>query len=410
MIEDGNIEEALRELNILEKNSTDDIKYEIGDLYYSLGLITDAKRVFEYLHDIYEEETSINIILSEIYFEEGFDEEALNLLLEIDKGSEDYIASLLILADYYQSIGIDEVAEQKLLEAYELAKDEPVVIYSVAEFYNYTGDFNLAIDFYNKAIKFDFEVSKDKLLKKLAYCYLYIGETNLAKESYELVKASTEKDGKYWFHLGICFYELDRFENAITNFRSSLEINNNDPQVYIYISQCYLALNDVTSAIDILQNGLKNIPDNEGIRANLVKVFINNNFIKEAKEEILKWLEFNEDHLEALSLLIRIYELEEDYEKIIELIENKLEQGNEIQDFYWSAAHAFNKLEMFEKALNYYDKAYNFLQDEFEFLKEFSMFLIEEGQRSKAYEMLKKAKVLDPSDYEIDQLLQDIEL
>ncbi|MDF2608075.1 MAG: hypothetical protein K0S34_2271, partial [Bacillales bacterium] len=62
------------------------------------------------------------------------------------------------------------------------------------------------------------------------------------------------------------------------------------------------------------------------------------------------------------------------------------------------------------KALNYYDKAYNFLQDEFEFLKEFSMFLIEEGQRPKAYEMLKKAKLLDPSDYEIDQLLQDIEL
>ena len=71
----------------------------------------------------------------------GNEDEALDLLLEIEETSPEYPQALLVLADYYQMQGLFEVAEKRINEALAILPDEPLLHFAKAELLFETGRF-----------------------------------------------------------------------------------------------------------------------------------------------------------------------------------------------------------------------------------------------------------------------------
>ncbi len=72
------------------------------------------------------------------------EEEALELLIDIEEDDPYYVCACLLMADLYQMQGLDEVSERKLLKAYEKMPDEPLVQFALAELYFTSGQYQKA--------------------------------------------------------------------------------------------------------------------------------------------------------------------------------------------------------------------------------------------------------------------------
>src|SRR5690554_5996171 len=127
LIEQDEINKAIRILRDYIKQANDNDLISIADLFIELGLLEDARSILESLVTKYPDESDIRLVLAEIYIDLEDDEKAIYHLEAIDPSSDEYIASLMVSADLYQTQGLFEVAELKLIEAKRLAPNEPLI-------------------------------------------------------------------------------------------------------------------------------------------------------------------------------------------------------------------------------------------------------------------------------------------
>ncbi|HHY21633.1 MAG TPA: hypothetical protein GX525_07075, partial [Bacilli bacterium] len=151
----GHVEEGLAQLESLEKTANDEQKYTLAEAYFELGHIELAHALIDELLEIYVDEGELYAFKAELLIDDGKEDEAIEILLEISEQDPAYLRGQLLLVDLYQLQGLDEVAEQRLISAYEQNKSEPLLVYALGEFYLQRGDYNKSIpylkqSYYNK--------------------------------------------------------------------------------------------------------------------------------------------------------------------------------------------------------------------------------------------------------------------
>jgi type IV pilus assembly protein PilF len=111
----------------------------------------------------------------------------------------------------------------------------------------------------------------DVCLNNLGWAYYQKGEYRIALAQYQqALQRNTNKYLRFliYKHMGIAYFALNEFENAIDYFERSLELVPNLQETHYWLGRCYLKVNDSRKAAQAFELAVTINPDSEyGARA-----------------------------------------------------------------------------------------------------------------------------------------------
>lgn len=407
-IEGGEIDHVDTLLESLFLKETPEVQYGIYELLLQYGYLPQAKKVLEHLRFLFPDEAQIAIDYASVLIELGEEEDALDLLLTIDESAPEYPQSLLILADYYQMQGLYEVAEKRINEALEILPDEPLIRFAKAELLVEMGRFTEAARIYEELHKQQKEIAGVLLAERLAEVYRAGGGYETALDYY--MEALEEKvTADLLYGSAYCAFQCEKYETAIRQLEDLKELDPDYFSSYLLLAQCYAMLEDNQKAYSIIIEGIKRDEFEKSFYLFAGKIALKNKLPEEAIGHLQKAVALDPEYMEAILVLMSVYHQMERYDDIIELYESLQKEQFEWISLFPFVADAYAKNEQYERAYEIYKSAYNELKDDPSFLENYCYFLIEDGKRDEAREMVQRLIQLQPTEVEWVDLLESLE-
>lgn len=408
--ESGNVDDGLNMLKYITKHSKDKaLLYEVAVTYSNYGFLEEALDLSRKLIKKYPNEEEFILLAAECLIELGDDLQAIEYLDKIKTSSDYYLTALLMLADLYQLEGLEEVAENKLLEAYNLNQKEPIIWYALAEFYLSQGEYYKASLYYEKLLK-DKEFSADETVNlHFAETLTMLGQFEQALPYYEKgLKSENNLDGL--FRYGYTAYKAENYEKAI---QILTKLHDLDPQyttLYPILANAYVQTKQPEKALELLKEGLTYDEFNSELYVLIAKLYMQMKNFSEAETYIEKALTLNTPSLEAIETYISLLKEKEDYEEIIEFIQQLKEKHDDIDPILdWELAMAYEQIENFDEAHKYYKACYPYLENDSQFLERYGYFLMEEGYIEDAKNCFIKAIAIDDQLFHLEELIEELE-
>lgn len=396
---------------ILLKKALDSDEPEIlaslAENLVGLGFTDLAKEVYRSLIARFPKEDLFKIYLAEILLNDGKDEDALTLLYGVKPDSAAYLDSLLVQADYYQSNGLLETAYKKLLEAAKISPDEDVVKFGLAELDYLSGRYEQALSRYQDLLKRHKTFSEvnlnDRLFQTLAKLGRYEEASRVisqngneildidSKYQAALVMLAVHKDEQAIKYLNEVIDQSPDYVNAyrllvdayeqqhnneqeLRSAQAGIAYNELDPVLYKKGAQAALRMNDFKTAEELLQRGIKFLPENIALRIQL-----SNLYVKENKDE------------ENIALFKQLDD--EDLEPQV----------------HWNLAISYQNLDQSAKAKSEFLLAYPEFKDNSAFLKQMIRFFnTEPNAKEIVKELLEKYLKLEPEDTEMQEMYDNL--
>lgn len=396
---------------ILLKKALDSDEPEIlaslAENLVGLGFTDLAKEVYRSLIARFPKEDLFKIYLAEILLNDGKDEDALTLLYGVKPDSAAYLDSLLVQADYYQSNGLLETAYKKLLEAAKISPDEDVVKFGLAELDYLSGRYEQALSRYHDLLKRHKTFSEvnlnDRLFQTLAKLGRYEEASRVisqngneildidSKYQAALVMLAVHKDEQAIKYLNEVIDQSPDYVNAyrllvdayeqqhnneqeLRSAQAGIAYNELDPVLYKKGAQAALRMNDFKTAEELLQKGIKFLPENIALRIQL-----SNLYVKENKDE------------ENIALFKQLDD--EDLEPQV----------------HWNLAISYQNLDQSAKAKSEFLLAYPEFKDNSAFLKQMIRFFnTEPNAKEIVKELLEKYLKLEPEDTEMQEMYDNL--
>ena len=396
---------------ILLKKALDSDEPEIlaslAENLVGLGFTDLAKEVYRSLIARFPKEDLFKIYLAEILLNDGKDEDGLTLLYGVKPDSTAYLDSLLVQADYYQSNGLLETAYKKLLEAAKISPDEDVVKFGLAELDYLSGRYEQALSRYQDLLKRHKTFSEvnlnDRLFQTLAKLGRYEEASRVisqngneildidSKYQAALVMLAVHKDEQAIKYLNEVIDQSPDYVNAyrllvdayeqqhnneqeLRSAQAGIAYNELDPVLYKKGAQAALRMNDFKTAEELLQKGIKFLPENIALRIQL-----SNLYVKENKDE------------ENIALFKQLDD--EDLEPQV----------------HWNLAISYQNLDQSAKAKSEFLLAYPEFKDNSAFLKQMIRFFnTEPNAKEIVKELLEKYLKLEPEDTEMQEMYDNL--
>src|SRR5690625_3144093 len=407
MFENGQTNDALKILQNLEKNATDETTFDMATLYQQYGFFEEAIKLLEGLHKKYPDEGQILVLLASLYIELEQDDLSIHLLNQINNTDDFYGQSLLLQADIYQSQGLFEVSEQKLLEAKEELPDELVVDFVLGEILFSIGQYKRDIHFYEKVLQKEKEINIIDIYERLVESQASLGNYEQALALYyELNSGHPDALFKH----GIVAKQIKNNVKAIQVWEKLRKLDPHYYTVYEELSQAMLDEGMVDEAYEVVQEGLAYDEYNKMLYLIGGKLAIKLSKLDEAVSMLKEAIALDNDFKDAIILLLKLLDDENNFAEMIILLNGLKESGSEDPHYDWELAKAYIEEEKYDKALKSFDEAYTFLTHDSDFLLEFGYFLLEEGYMDRAINVFKLYQKLEPLDEEINDLLGRIKL
>ena len=404
LIENNQPKKALKLLESYYDKANDDEKFTIAQIYMDLGDLFKASSIIEDLLKKYPNENELKLALSHIYIELEQDEIAINILMEINEEDPYYIEALIQLADLYQAQGLFEVAEQKLKEAKNREPNEEIIDFALGELYFSIGEYKHAIMYYENIFPKTEKIANVSLYDRLGEAYSATGEYEKALHFYKEDNDDPEK----LFRYGMTAYQADRNDIATKVWEHVLELDPYYHTAYLYLAKAYEANGRIEEAYKIAQKGIEKDEFNKELYflTGTLAHKIGHNI--ESEKLMRMAIHLDSDYKQAVLYLIQFYKEEENYESVIELLNEIKSSGADDPLYDWELARAYVETESYVDALNYYKEAYNNLNQDSEFVKEYGYFLVEEGRRKEAIPVFNHYLTLEPLDGEVEEFLARI--
>ncbi|AKS38666.1 TPR repeat-containing protein [Anoxybacillus gonensis] len=408
LVEQGDVERALALVEQVKQNGSDEERYMLADHLFSWGFLEEAEALVHLLLARYPDERELQLFLAEIYTEMDKEEEALELLIDIEEDDPYYVRACLLMADLYQMQGLDEVSEQKLLKAYEKMPNEPLVQFALAELYFTSGQYQKSLPYYEQVMKQTKTMAGTVLAQRMAEAYSLLGEFEQAMVYYE--QALNERfDAHTLFQYGFTAYQAEAYKTAIAKLSELKALDREYVPLYLFLAKSYEQEGDIQQSYEIAKEGLTIDEWNKELLVYAGKIALKLGKREEAIEYIEQALHIDPGYLEALFIQTSLLFHEERYEDVVRIIQQALDQGEYDPQFEWELAKAKQKLEMYDQALNHYEEAYTFFKDDPNFLYDFGYFLFEEGRREKAKDIFEQLLRIDPTNEEIAHMMLQFE-
>lgn len=384
-----------------------EILASLAENLVGLGFTDLAKEIYRSLIAHFPKEDLFKIYLAEILLNDGQDDDGLTLLYNISPDSSAYLDSLLVQADYYQTNGLLETAYQKLLAAEKIAPDEDVVKFGLAELDYLSGHYEQALSRYQDLLKRHKTFSEvnlnDRLFQTLAKLGRYeeAGEV-IAKNGNDildidskyqaaLVMLTLHKDDQAIKYLNEVIDQSPDYVNAYRLLTTAYEHKNDneqelrsaqlgiaynelDPVLYKKGAQAAVRLNDLDTAKNLLQKGIKKLPENFDLRLQLSNLYVREN-----------------DNEANIALFAKVDD--EDLEPQV----------------HWNLALSYQNLDQSAKAKSEFLLAYPEFKNNSAFLKQMLLFFnTEPNSRNIVKELLEAYLKLEPEDTEMQEMYDEL--
>lgn len=399
-----------QEKSLLQKALDKDepeILASLAENLVGLGFTDLAKEIYRSLIARFPKEDLFKIYLAEILLNDGQDDDGLTLLYNISPDSSAYLDSLLVQADYYQTNGLLETAYKKLLAAEKIAPDEDVVKFGLAELDYLSGHYEQALSRYQDLLKRHKTFSEvnlnDRLFQTLAKLGRYeeAGEV-IAKNGNDildidskyqaaLVMLTLHKDDQAIKYLNEVIDQSPDYVNAYRLLTTAYEHKNDneqelrsaqlgiaynelDPVLYKKGAQAAVRLNDLDTAKNLLQKGIKKLPENFDLRLQLSNLYVREN-----------------DNEANIALLAKVDD--EDLEPQV----------------HWNLALSYQNLDQSAKAKSEFLLAYPEFKNNSAFLKQMLLFFnTEPNSQDIVKELLEAYLKLEPEDTEMQEMYDEL--
>ncbi len=395
-IQIGNLEQA--DLYFQEALMEDSYEELLGlaEALYAMGFTSHLEALLEKLLQLNPQDDYLNILMAEIYFNDGNLEEAFFWLDQVQTDSSYYSHSLLLQADMYLSQGLNEVAEMKLQQASDLTDQDPVVQFALAELYFTLQRFAEALPFYQRLVGQDVDfANKGEISFRLAESLAAMGEWEEAIDYYLTTIEEEENVDKY-FQLGLCYFQLENYDPAIKSFEKVLDFDPSYSTAYIYLAKSLQAHHQTDQAYHVLLKALE-VDDQSAEIYHLLALFSQGEAEDSEREHYFdQALRLNPWHLQTRIDYMRFLAQRAEWEKLIELSQRATDADFEDPSILWLQARAYDELEEYDQALDSFEKAKGQWQDSIEFLEDYCQFMRAEGRWDLLASALDQALTLDP--------------
>lgn len=378
------------------------VGYDLAYEMQLLGFIDSALYLVEKLYQWQPSEIFL-LLKAELLIDNQHIDDAIDILLTIPNDSEAYVSSLLILADAYQQLDLYEVALQKLQLAKRLLPNEPVIDLAKFEHYFYIGEHRKALSILETLSYHDI-LSEEQYIKKMSRVLVALGEYEKAIASLEQLKED-EHDVSSLFGLGLAYYQIDDYQRSYYWLNQLVSKDPDFYSAYYYLGQSSLLLGKVEDGIAYLEQAIAYNPYHETLYLTLFEQYDKSHQYDKLTQLISDAKIYGIDGLSWHIRLARYYLRQEDYETVIEYINNVLTIEDEESELYWILALAYANLEEDEHAQVWFQKAFVLFEEDSEFLENYAQYAREIGDRQLYRTLTSKRQQLDG--YTLEEIEDD---
>lgn len=376
-------------------NGDPDEQYDLSEWLADIGYVEEAIKVLEHLQYVFPEESQLKVDRANLLIEVDREDEALNTLMEIPEDDELYPQVLVTLADLFQLQGLLEAAESRLNEAIELLPDEPLLYQAKAELLLDSGRYLESAKIYQDLKEQQVVIEGVNLSERLAEVYSAGAAYEEALPYYEeVLKDQIQPDVLY----GAAFaaFQTRQYELAVRRLNELIGIDPDYFSAYLLRAQSLNMAEDYEAAYSAILEGITRDEFDKELYLFAGKLALKLGKAEEGVNQLRQAIALDPEYMEAIYTLVSYFHAEEMDEDLLELAESVVANEDDWAGIYPMIAEAYERTEQFQKAAVYFEKAYPAFRDDSNFLEKYARFLIEEGNREKALEIIKELQVLEP--------------
>lgn len=252
--------EALSYSDLFVEDIDFDLNYYLADAYEKLGDNTKAREVYSAILDLKPEEVNAHFLRGRLYLEDGQYEQALadfNKTVELDKDGYNLrieIAGLLSEAGYTED-GL------QYLQQFLVDNEKKLSEYDKGRIYYYMGDYeNAKVSLENAKSE-----ESDDIILLLGKSYEQLGDYNYATSVYKNYLDEHPEAAEIFNQLGLCKMKSGEYEEALSAFRSAVNVENNGMGQTLEFNQivAYEYTGNFKQAAVLMEDYLKKYPEDE---------------------------------------------------------------------------------------------------------------------------------------------------
>ena len=407
-VEQGDMEKVNSLLDSYMLSGDPDEQFGLSEWLGEIGFVEEAIKVLEHLEYLFPEESQLKIDRANLLIEADREDEALNLLMEVPKGDEYYPQALVTLADLFQLQGLLEAAENRLNEAIALLPEEPLLMQAKAELLLDSGRYLESAKIYQDLKASGTELEGINLSERLAEVYSAGAAYEEALPYYEeVLKDQIQPD--VLFGAAVASFQTKEYERAVQRLDQLIGLDPDYFSAYLLKAQSLNMAEDYQAAYEASKEGIKRDEFDKELYLFAGKLALKLGDAEEGVDNLRQAVALDPEYMEAIYTLISYFNSKEMDEEVLELAEAAVESGDDWAGLYPMIAEAYARTEQFEKAANYFEMSYPAFKEDPEFLEKYMRFLIEEGKRDDALEILKQLQISDPENQEWIDMQQSFE-
>lgn len=198
--------------------------------------------------------------------------------------------------------------------------------YNIGILYEKLKDLSKAKEAYQNAIKLD---PQEDFYYNLGEVLVSLEDWDEAINAFRTVLKTDSKDGNCYFNLGLCYLNKEETNLATDYFQQAINLNPNDLFAHFYLGNIYQSNGLTNFATESYKKVLSISPDYSWAYFNLGSIAYRNENFEEAKDYLLKTIEYNKYDFEAYKLLTKILIQQNEIDEIITILKTRIEEeGN----------------------------------------------------------------------------------
>lgn len=387
-------------------NDDPEILASLAENLTGLGFTDLAKEVYRALISQFPHEDLFKVYLAEILLNDGEEDDGLSLLYSVPEGSSAYLDSLLVQADYYQTSGLIETAKDKLLQALKIAPEEDAVKFGLAELDYLSGDYEQALALYEDLIQRQNVFGEIDLNQRLFATNAKLGNYEKAAD---IIKKRGDSildiDSKY--EAGLVMLSVGDDDRAIKFLDEVIQQSPDYVNAYPLLAQAYEHKHDYTKVLRTAQAGLAYNELDETLYSMGARAAANLDELSTARELLEKGLKIAPDNSDLRLQLSNLYLHNHQDKENIALFKD-LDSNNLEPQAHWNMALSYERLDNSEKAQSEFLLAYPDFKENPDFLRQMILFFNAQNNTDITKQLLEKYLKLVPEDVEMQDLYNNL--
>ncbi len=387
-------------------NDDPEILASLAENLTGLGFTDLAKEVYRALISQFPHEDLFKVYLAEILLNDGEEDDGLSLLYSVPEGSSAYLDSLLVQADYYQTSGLIETAKDKLLQALKIAPEEDAVKFGLAELDYLSGDYEQALALYEDLIQRQNVFGEIDLNQRLFATNAKLGNYEKAAD---IIKKRGDSildiDSKY--EAGLVMLSVGDDDRAIKFLDEVIQQSPDYVNAYPLLAQAYEHKHDYAQVLRTAQAGLAYNELDETLYSMGARAAANLDELSTARELLEKGLKVAPDNSDLRLQLSNLYLHNHQDKENIALFKD-LDSNNLEPQAHWNMALSYERLDNSEKAQSEFLLAYPDFKENPDFLRQMILFFNAQNNTDITKQLLEKYLKLVPEDVEMQDLYNNL--